>query len=59
MRLMNKDRPGREERLTFSDTNQILSPGRDVTPSPGEGGIVIQHRARGRDVNGRGGRTRW
>ena len=28
-------------------------------PSPGGGGIVNQHRTRGRNVNGRGGRTRW
>ena len=33
--------------------------GWDVTPCPGGGRIVNQHRTRGRYVNGRGGRTWW
>ena len=54
MRIMSKDRPRGEERLILSNTNQNMRPRRDVTPSPGKGGVTINLMTRGRDSNGRG-----
>ena len=59
MRLRNKDGPRGKVSFVLGNTNQNMSPGRDVSPSPGEGGTVNQHRVRGREVNERGRRTRW
>ena len=60
MEVRHRRRSGTRGKISFilSHTNQNMGPRRDVTPSPGGGGIVNQLRTRRSDVNGRSGRTR-